>query len=169
MSTPQISMSTTVVSTFAVAAMISFGVVEAYAQESPRQSPTDSRELGRDTRSAVPTDANADTLKVRADGDPDPDEFISLTVEPTFDYAEFVGRIVYPEEARKNGIEGRVLVRVLIDTTGTAVKFRIDHSDNAIFDTTAVDAVMRTKFTPAMQNEKAVTAWVTVPINFKIN
>ena len=105
----------------------------------------------------------------QAEPEPDPDEFIADATEPTVDYAALQKKVQYPEIARKNGIEGQVVVRVLIDKTGKPVKYRIDHSDNKLLDNSAVDAVMSMRFTPGIQNGVPVSLWVSVPIKFQLD
>lgn len=102
-------------------------------------------------------------------GEPDPDEFVPGATYPSADAEEAVSRIRYPEEARKNGIEGKVHVGVLVDRTGRPVKSRIEMSDNPIFNDAAVSAVMGTRFTPGVLNGVPIDMWVVIPIVFKLN
>jgi len=50
--------------------------------------------------------------------------------------------VVYPEAARKAGIEGRVLVRALVDKSGKITKAQIDHSDSKALEAAALKAVL---------------------------
>jgi TonB family protein len=89
-------------------------------------------------------------------------------VEPTLDYDDMLRRVHYPEKARVNGIEGIVIVRVLISKEGTPVDFRIDRADSDLLVDAAVDAAMATKFTPALERGQPVQVWVSIPINFAL-
>ncbi|MCS7212587.1 MAG: energy transducer TonB [Chloroherpetonaceae bacterium] len=98
--------------------------------------------------------------------DPDPDVFVALEKEP-----QFVNQVkpVYPEIARKGGIEGRVVVRVLIDRDGKPKKAQIVKNPGIdVFDEAAIDAVMQSTYSPAIQNGRPVKCWMTIPINFRL-
>jgi len=78
-------------------------------------------------------------------------------------------RPVYPDSLRVRGIEGRVVVVVVVDSTGRAVPgtARVVHSPNPGFDQTAIDFVNAAQF--RKWRGRATRALVTVPIDFKIN
>ncbi len=100
---------------------------------------------------------------------PDMDEFIAVEEEPKWDAGELQRRIKYPEIARRNNIEGTVIVRALVDKNGRVVKTNVDKTDNAVLTDAAVDAVMKTPFTPAIQNKVPVPVWVQIPVSFRLN
>src|SRR3989339_552456 len=56
----------------------------------------------------------------------DPWEFVAVEKEPYIDLAELQKKIVYPEMARRAGIEGKVIVRVYVGKDGTPVKTLIE-------------------------------------------
>lgn len=73
----------------------------------------------------------------------------------------------YPEMALKAGIEGRVIVRVLINTRGNVEEVQIVQS-NPMFDAAAVAAAREFKFRPGEQRKRPVKVWVTIPFTFKL-
>lgn len=76
----------------------------------------------------------------------------------------------YPEMARAAGIEGQAVVEALVDVDGAVADARIlKPSGNASLDQAAVDAAMRSKFSPARQRDKAVRVWVSIPFRFTLN
>jgi TonB family protein len=89
-------------------------------------------------------------------------------VMPSVDVAELGSRIKYPEEARKEGLEGKVVVNVFIDTDGTPIKARVSSSDNELFNQPAIDAVMSMTFTPGEQDGKKIRVWASIPITFSL-
>jgi len=95
-------------------------------------------------------------------------EFIAVDQPPQVDLGELQRNVVFPKIARRAGIEGKVIIRVLIDKLGKVKKFKIQYSDNSMLDSAAINAVKMTKFTPAIKDGKAILAWVTIPINFKL-
>ncbi len=100
---------------------------------------------------------------------PDLDDFVSVEVEPKYDASELQRNVKYPEIARRNGIEGTVVVRALVDKSGAVIRTVIDNSDNKTLEEEAVRAVKRTTFTPAIQNKMPVAVWVQIPVVFRIN
>jgi protein TonB len=99
---------------------------------------------------------------------PEPDEFIPVEEEPGYDPADLMKRVIYPEMAKRNNIEGTVIVRVLVDKNGRAVKNMIDRSDNKLLEDAAIKAVMSTRFSPAIQNKTPVAVWVQIPVVFSL-
>ncbi len=76
--------------------------------------------------------------------------------------------IVYPELAKRAGIEGRVYVKAYVDSTGTVVKTEILRGIGGGCDEVAEIAVKKIKFIPGRQRGKRMNVQVTVPILFKL-
>ncbi|MDP3684223.1 MAG: energy transducer TonB [Ignavibacteria bacterium] len=98
--------------------------------------------------------------------EPGIDEFIPVEKMP-----DIVNQVnpVYPEEAKKNGIEGRVWVKALVSKEGNVKKAVAVKSDNEIFNQAAIEAAMKYRFTPAMQSGKPVAVWVVMPFKFELD
>ena len=97
--------------------------------------------------------------------EPGMDEYIQVEKMPNM-----IDQInpIYPEEALKNGIEGKVYVKILISKEGVPKKAVVIKSDNEIFNQSAIDAAMKYKFTPALQSGKPVALWVLMPFKFEL-
>ena len=107
-------------------------------------------------------------------------ELINENEEPTFFVAveempkpigglEGIQRkIQYPEIARRAGIEGKVYVRAFVDENGNVVNAEVVKGIGAGCDEAALDAVLKTKFTPGKQRGKPIKVQVTVPILFRL-
>lgn len=75
----------------------------------------------------------------------------------------------YPEIARKAGIEGRVIVQVLVSEKGQVVDTRIMKSlGHSGCDNAAVQAIKKVKWKPALQRDKPVKVWVAIPVIFRL-
>jgi len=75
----------------------------------------------------------------------------------------------YPELAKKAGIEGKAVVKMLVDTDGSIMEVQIvKSSGNQMLDEAAVAAARKSKFTPARQRDKLVRVWVSRPFDFKL-
>ena len=75
----------------------------------------------------------------------------------------------YPEIARRSGLEGTVIVSVLVNPRGNVEQARIVQSAHPILDRAAMDAAAKCRFTPAKQRTIAVQAWVAIPYRFRLN
>ncbi len=76
----------------------------------------------------------------------------------------------YPTNELRNGVQGTVVLRVLVDVDGTPVSVTVETSSgNRNLDKAALQHVLKTwRFKPAMQNGQAVQAYGLVPIAFSL-
>jgi len=75
----------------------------------------------------------------------------------------------YPRVSRRMREEGRVLLRVLVTSDGTPGRIELSESSGSSrLDQAAEAAVASWRFVPARQGERAIDAWVIVPIVFKL-
>jgi len=75
---------------------------------------------------------------------------------------------VYPEIARKAGLEGTVWVKIWVGKEGKPRKVVIQKSASEIFDQAAIDAAKQFVFTPAMMQNGPVDVWVSIPFHFRL-
>ncbi|MCP4566642.1 MAG: energy transducer TonB [FCB group bacterium] len=75
----------------------------------------------------------------------------------------------YPAKAKKQGIEGTVIIKSLIDKEGNTVKAIVAKSSGtASLDDAAQKAAMNYRYKPALQNEQPVAIWVAFSVNFTL-
>jgi TonB family protein len=95
------------------------------------------------------------------------------TSGPTADYAYDLSLgTPYPPDAVKNHEEGMVMLKVLVNTDGTARRIDIDESATKAspeLAKAASDAVMKWHFNPQVQNGRPIESWVKVPVLFSLN
>jgi TonB family protein len=84
---------------------------------------------------------------------------------------EFIFKnLKYPEEARKNGIQGRVIIRFCVTSKGAVDQVMILKKVHPGMDAEAVRVVkMLPEFVPAKDKGKPVSVWYVLPIEFKLN
>ena len=76
----------------------------------------------------------------------------------------------YPDSARRDGKEGRVLLRVLVDEEGRTKAIEINTSSgHDMLDQAAIEALKKWRFVPARASGKPVDTWVKVPIEFQLS
>ena len=76
----------------------------------------------------------------------------------------------YPVEALRDGIEGSVLLRVLVDETGKPLQVLVVKSSGSrALDAAARDHVLAAwRFHPAQRDGHAIRAWAQVPVKFSL-
>ncbi len=106
-------------------------------------------------------------LKQEAEALPSPDDFVVVDSYPEMTHQE---PPVYPEKAKKAGIEGKVWVKVLVDKSGTVRDVRLGKtSGHKMLDESALKAAFKSKFTPATVDGKPVAVWVTYAVDFQLD
>jgi protein TonB len=96
---------------------------------------------------------------------PAPMPFVAIESQPEVIHRE---PAIYPEIAKKMGLQGRVTVEVTIDAQGKPIQAKIIKSASDIFNDAAIEAVMKYSFKPAMMSTGPVTAKVYIPIDFRM-
>lgn len=88
----------------------------------------------------------------------------------TFDIAAFIGNnLVYPEQARKNSIEGRVVLRFVVNKEGVVQDIEVMKSPDTMLSTAAIDVVKKMpKWTPGEKDGQKVNVSYTLPISFRL-
>lgn len=76
--------------------------------------------------------------------------------------------IEYPEEARRQGIQGRVVLDFLVDTEGRTQNVRVLKSLHPLCDSSAVAALRRTRFVPGRHNGQPVPVRMRLPVRFQL-
>ncbi len=76
---------------------------------------------------------------------------------------------VYPELARKAGMEGRVIVKVWIDKKGKVKDVVVLKGATEVLNEAAIKAAKQWEFTPAMMKHGPVDVWSTLTFNFKLS
>ncbi len=125
---------------------------------------------GGDSGSVLPrTPATEHTAPARAAEIRPMTEFIAYEKEPVWDQHDLQSRVRYPEIARRNDIQGDVVLRAYIDIHGRVGAIDVDRSDNQILTGAAIEAVRATVFAPALQNGEPVGVWIQVPVSFRLD
>ncbi len=96
-----------------------------------------------------------------------------ISVNPEFPggleaFAKFMGEnIKYPKECVEKGIEGRVLIDIIIDKEGNVTEPKVKKSVDPLLDAEALRVVKAMpKWTPGMKDGNAVSVKYTIPVTF---
>ncbi len=89
--------------------------------------------------------------------------------QPRGGFAAIQKNLIYPELARRAGIEGTVVVWAKISETGEVVDTRIIIPlGNSGCNEAAVAAIKSVRWIPARQRDVPVAVWISIPIHFKL-
>jgi periplasmic protein TonB len=76
--------------------------------------------------------------------------------------------VIYPEIAKRAGVEGTVFVEAFVDENGIVTRTSVVKGIGAGCDEAAMSAVQKTKFKPGKQRGKAVKVRMSIPIRFRL-
>jgi TonB family protein len=99
------------------------------------------------------------------ESDPLPNEYRATEIDPMV-----ISRAIpeYPEIAKRIGMEGSVVVQVLLDKNGKVKKAQLVKASDDIFIEPALAAAQRWTFTPALMQGKPVAVWMSIPFRFRL-
>lgn len=94
------------------------------------------------------------------------DGFVASSSKPRL---TFQAKPDYPQVARMSGLEGTVIVDVLVGSRGKVEQARIAQGVHPLLDKAALAAAYRCRFEPGTQRKVPVRAWVSVPYRFRMH
>lgn len=98
-----------------------------------------------------------------------PNDFVMLEKEPAPVNMDEIKKLIgYPPMAKEAEIEGKVVLRVQVDTHGDYVKHVVIKDPHPILTAEVVKSLKHLKFTPGIQSGKPIKVWVTIPFDFKL-
>ena len=74
---------------------------------------------------------------------------------------------VYPEEAKKEKIEGKVTLKLVVNVDGSVSDVSVLEGPE-VFHQAAIDVSLQWRFKPGKHNGKVVPVWVVMPIEFSL-
>ena len=76
---------------------------------------------------------------------------------------------IYPHRARQQGINGKVVLKLLVDEKGEVKKVSVVSAEpKGVFEDSAVSAVKKWRFEPGHLDGEPVSTWVQVPVSFTL-
>lgn len=84
-------------------------------------------------------------------------------------YQGLAEKLVYPESARKDSIQGTVMVTAFINEKGRVVAVNIEKGIRKDLNEAAARAVMQSRFRPAYYLGKPVKSRFAIPVRFTLS
>ncbi|HUW93814.1 MAG TPA: energy transducer TonB, partial [Bacteroidales bacterium] len=120
-------------------------------------------------------DAAKDAVADKAEVEPDKDVFVVVEEMPQFPggqnamFSWIAGEVVYPAEAVKDKISGRVIVYFVVTASGKIKNVKVERSAHPLLDAEAVRVIgMMPEWKPGHQRGKAVDVAFAVPVEFSL-
>lgn len=104
--------------------------------------------------------------------DDEPNTFVPYDEPPVMrgGLNALLANLEYPKLARKTGIEGRVVAKVLVSKSGETKKVEIldVKPPGYDFEQSAIAALQKVQWKPAKQRDRDISTWVAIPVQFKL-
>ena len=107
---------------------------------------------------------------VEEEEDTEPEIFLVVEQPPKIigGLASLNGAITYPKVAIQSGVEGTVVVQVVVNEEGLPISPKVVRSASPLLEQAAIDAVLKQKFEPGKQRGRAVKTAITIPVKFRL-
>ncbi len=100
---------------------------------------------------------------------PEVNDFVVVEESPkALNMRDIKIRIGYPQEAREAGIEGNVVVRILVDQEGNYMRHIVLNEAHPSLQEAVERELPVLQFNPAVMDGKPVAFWVNIPFSFKL-
>ena len=105
------------------------------------------------------------------DEGPEDEIFIIVEETPTIigGMAALSADLEYPLLARRAGIEGTSVIRIVVNRDGTPSDATVLRSAHELLDQAALDAVVKQRYTPGRQRGVPVPVYMAIPVKFELN
>ena len=102
--------------------------------------------------------------------DEEPEIFVVVEEMPEMigGAAKLASSVQYPMIARQAGLEGLVVVKIVVNPDGSPSDPVVLKSPGKALDNAAIDAVMKQRFKPGRQRGRAVAAYMAIPVRFQL-
>ncbi len=134
-------------------------------------------DINKNAVNGTVTDIPDDTLKSDPYIPPEEKDKVFITVEenPEFPGGEqallnFIGaNLKYPEEAQRNNIQGKVILKFVVNPDGSVDRIEVLRGIDPILDNEAIRVVkILPKFKPGKQSGVPVKVWFMLPVSFRM-
>ena len=108
--------------------------------------------------------------EVEEEEEPEDEIFVVVEQMPEMigGWQALLADLKYPQLARQAGLEGMVVVKVLIDQTGTPSNPQVVKSVHEVLDNAAIEAVLKQRFEPGRQRNRPVRVEMAIPVRFQL-
>lgn len=117
----------------------------------------------------IPDEGDGEVAAVIEEKEPSINDFVFVQKQPEpINMGDVQKLVEYPELVKEAGIEGSVVVRILIDKNGRYLKHKVTKSPHPLLSQSVEKHLKNLVFTPAIQGNKPIKFWVNIPFKFSI-
>jgi protein TonB len=123
------------------------------------------------TEAKTPQEPPPETREQEAAAQPEPARKKRYSLSEVDSQPRLASRVspTYPFRAKRRGVEGKVVVRFLVDKQGRVSQSTVVRADpEGVFEQSALKAVRQWRFQPGTKDGRPVATWVQVPIRFEL-
>lgn len=127
-------------------------------------------------KSLLPEETEEQTSNVEVEKKVEDYVFDAVEQKPSFPGGlvalnSYIGNnLQYPEKAKEKGVQGRVIVKFIVEKDGSISNVEVNRSVDADLDNEAMRVIKSMpKWNPAKQNGTEVRAYYYVPVTFRLN
>jgi periplasmic protein TonB len=81
---------------------------------------------------------------------------------------DILQRIRYPKVCKKNRVEGKVIIRMIINTEGVPVNHVVKKAAHPAIADECIKVIFQLRYKPAIRFGKNASCWTSVPFDFKL-
>ena len=128
-------------------------------------------EVPKDDASSISGEVKVEPPKVEVKKEVVDETFyvaVDMMPEPSGGIEAVQEKIIYPPDARRDKVEGKVIVKAFVDEAGSVRRAEIVKGIGSGCDEAAIAAVRNTRFRPGKMNGKVVKVQMTLSLLFKL-
>ncbi len=147
------------------------GVIHLFSFGEPQEEVVEEMEKNEiiEFEEEIEVELDVDENVDNDEAEPDVNLFIVVDQEPEpINLRDIQKEIGYPEQAREAGIQGNVVVRILVDEEGSYIKHNVLNSVHPLLEEAVVNKIEALTFEPAIKDGKEIKFWVNVPFKFEL-
>jgi Ca-activated chloride channel family protein len=100
------------------------------------------------------------------DGDIEPNTYYPYDKNLSYQKSDIIKNLQYSEIAEMLKLKGNVRYLILVDPDGKITESKVESSSNHLLNTSALRAIKKTKFSPAVVDKTKAYAWVSINVKF---
>ncbi len=94
--------------------------------------------------------------------------YVADVASPEMDSEAFQKNLVYPPEAKAQGIQGVVTIKALVSTEGVVLETQVEGEADSLLSTAAAAAIKKTPFKPGIEEGAPKQMWTMIPVSFTL-
>ena len=95
--------------------------------------------------------------------------YVADVTSPEMDSDAFQKNLVYPIEAKTQGIQGIATIKALVSAEGTVLETQVEGEADPLLAAAAAEAIKKTPFKPGVEEGAPKQMWTMIPVSFTLS